>query len=210
MAKPRCWTTSVVPYWYTAVQTTLTFTSRAYHVETRRIVYYVLGYCGSRAFTAMRARGAKATDIVVVVVAADDGCDAANHRSDCPRQSGRRTDGGCRQQIDKDAANPERIRQELTAHEVVADDWGGDVQFIDVSAKKGPNIDALLEAVLLEAEVLELAAPVDAPAKGIIVEARLDKGRGAVATLLVQSGTLKKGDMLLAGTVIRQNPRDGR
>ncbi|MGN6976868.1 GTP-binding protein, partial [Neisseria sp. P0006.S006] len=102
--------------------------------------------------------------------------------------------------IDKEAANPERIRQELTAHEVVPDEWGGDVQFIDVSAKKGLNIDALLEAVLLEAEVLELTAPVDAPAKGIIVEARLDKGRGAVATLLVQSGTLKKGDMLLAGT----------
>ncbi|MCC9395753.1 translation initiation factor IF-2, partial [Enterobacter hormaechei subsp. steigerwaltii] len=85
-------------------------------------------------------------------------------------------------------------------HEVIPDDWGGTVQFIDVSAKKGTNIDALLEAVLLEAEVLELTAPVDAPAKGIIVEARLDKGRGAVATLLVQSGTLKKGDMLLAGT----------
>ena len=94
--------------------------------------------------------------------------------------------------IDKEAANPERIRQELTAHEVVPDEWGGDVQFIDVSAKKGLNIDALLEAVLLEAEVLELTAPVDAPAKGIMFEARLDKGRGAVATLLVQSGTLKK------------------
>ena len=102
--------------------------------------------------------------------------------------------------IDKEAANPERIRQELTQHEVIPDDWGGTTQFIDVSAKKGINIDALLEAVLLEAEVLELTAPVEAPAKGIIVEARLDKGRGAVATLLVQSGTLKKGDMLLAGT----------
>ncbi|WP_373780279.1 translation initiation factor IF-2, partial [Neisseria dentiae] len=101
---------------------------------------------------------------------------------------------------DKEAANPERIRQELTAHEVVPDEWGGDTQFVNVSAKQGFNIDALLEAVLLEAEVLELTAPVDAPAKGIIVEARLDKGRGAVATLLVQSGTLKKGDMLLAGT----------
>ena len=102
--------------------------------------------------------------------------------------------------IDKDSANPERIRQELTQHEVIPDDWGGTTQFVDVSAKKGINIDALLEAVLLEAEVLELQAPVDAPAKGIIVEARLDKGRGAVATLLVQSGTLRKGDMLLAGT----------
>jgi translation initiation factor IF-2 len=102
--------------------------------------------------------------------------------------------------IDKDSANPERIRQELTAHEVVPDEWGGDVQFVDVSAKKGLNIDALLEAVLLEAEVLELQSPVDTPAKGIIVEARLDKGRGAVATLLVQNGTLRKGDMLLAGT----------
>ena len=102
--------------------------------------------------------------------------------------------------IDKEAANPERIRQELTQYEVIADDWGGDVQFVNVSAKQGINIDALLEAVLLEAEVLELNAPVEAPAKGIIVEARLDKGRGAVATLLVQSGTLRKGDMLLAGT----------
>ncbi|MDK4590685.1 translation initiation factor IF-2, partial [Kingella kingae] len=102
--------------------------------------------------------------------------------------------------IDKDAANPERIRQELTQHEVVCDEWGGDVQFVDVSAKKGLNIDKLLEAVLLEAEVLELTAPVDAPAKGLIVEARLDKGRGAVATLLVQSGTLRKGDMLLVGS----------
>ncbi|MCD5364547.1 translation initiation factor IF-2, partial [Chromobacterium aquaticum] len=102
--------------------------------------------------------------------------------------------------IDKQGANVERIRQELVSHEVVPEDWGGDTQFVEVSAKMGLNIDALLEAILLQAEVLELKAPVDAPAKGIIVEARLDKGRGPVATLLVQSGTLKKGDVVLAGT----------
>ena len=159
----------------------------AYHVETPRGVITFLDTPGHEAFTAMRARGAKATDIVILVVAAH--AKAAGVPMVVAVNK-----------IDKEAANPERIRQELTAHEVVPDEWGGDVQFIDVSAKKGINIDALLEAVLLEAEVLELTAPVDAPAKGIIVEARLDKGRGAVATLLVQSGTLKKGDMLLAGT----------
>ncbi len=172
----------------------------AYHVKTPRGVITFLDTPGHEAFTAMRARGAKATDIVILMVAADDGVMPQTIEAIAHAKAAGVPMVVAVNKIDKEAANPERIRQELTAHEVVPDEWGGDVQFIDVSAKKGLNIDALLEAVLLEAEVLELTAPVDAPAKGIIVEARLDKGRGAVATLLVQSGTLKKGDMLLAGT----------
>ncbi|MGF6147113.1 Translation initiation factor IF-2 [Kingella potus] len=172
----------------------------AYHVQTPRGVITFLDTPGHEAFTAMRARGAKATDIVILVVAADDGVMPQTIEAIAHAKAAGVPIVVAVNKIDKDAANPERIRQELTAHEVIPDDWGGNVQFVDVSAKKGLNIDKLLEAVLLEAEVLELAAPAAAPAKGIIVEARLDKGRGAVATLLVQSGTLKKGDMLLAGT----------
>ena len=172
----------------------------AYHVETPRGVVTFLDTPGHEAFTAMRARGAQATDIVILVVAADDGVMPQTVEAIAHAKAAGVPLVVAVNKIDKEAANPERIRQELTQYEVVCDEWGGDVQFIDVSAKKGTNIDKLLEAVLLEAEVLELKAPVDAPAKGIIVEARLDKGRGAVATLLVQSGTLRKGDMLLAGT----------
>ncbi len=173
----------------------------AYHVKTARGMVTFLDTPGHEAFTAMRARGAKATDIVVLVVAADDGVmpqtiEAINHAKAAGVPMVVAVN-----KIDKEAANPEKIRQELSIHGVNPDSWGGDTQFVDISAKKGLNIDGLLEAVLLEAEVLELKAPVDAPAKGIIVEARLDKGRGAVATLLVQSGTLRKGDMLLAGSV---------
>ncbi|MEQ6290313.1 translation initiation factor IF-2 [Vogesella sp. GCM10023246] len=172
----------------------------AYHVETPRGMITFLDTPGHEAFTAMRARGAKATDIVVLVVAADDGVmpqtiEAVHHA----KAAGVPIVVAVNK-IDKQGSNPERIRQELVAHEVVPEDWGGDTQFIEVSAKMGLNIDALLEAILLQAEVLELTAPVTAPAKGIIVEARLDKGRGPVATLLVQSGTLKKGDIVLAGT----------
>ena len=172
----------------------------AYHVQTPRGVITFLDTPGHEAFTAMRARGAKATDIVILVVAADDGVMPQTVEAIAHAKAAGVPIVVAVNKIDKEAANPERIRQELTQHEVIPDDWGGTTQFIDVSAKKGINIDALLEAVLLEAEVLELTAPVEAPAKGIVVEARLDKGRGAVATLLVQSGTLKKGDMLLAGT----------
>ena len=172
----------------------------AYHVQTPRGVVTFLDTPGHEAFTAMRARGAKATDIVILVVAADDGVMPQTIEAIAHAKAAGVPIVVAVNKIDKEAANPERIRQELTQHEVIPDDWGGTTQFIDVSAKKGINIDALLEAVLLEAEVLELTAPVEAPAKGIVVEARLDKGRGAVATLLVQSGTLKKGDMLLAGT----------
>ncbi|MFC2505942.1 MAG: translation initiation factor IF-2, partial [Kingella sp. (in: b-proteobacteria)] len=172
----------------------------AYHVETPKGVVTFLDTPGHEAFTAMRARGAQATDIVILVVAADDGVMPQTVEAIAHAKAAGVPIVVAVNKIDKEAANPERIRQELTQHEVVCDEWGGDVQFVDVSAKQGINIDKLLEAVLLEAEVLELTAPVDAPAKGLIVEARLDKGRGAVATLLVQSGTLKKGDMLLAGT----------
>ena len=173
----------------------------AYHVETARGMVTFLDTPGHEAFTAMRARGAKVTDLVVLVVAADDGVmpqtiEAIHHAkaANVPMVV-------AINKIDKDGANPERIRQELVAQGVVPDDWGGDTQFVEVSAKAGKNIDALLEAILLQAEVLELKAPQDAPAKGVIIEARLDKGRGPVATLLIQSGTLKRGDMLLAGSV---------
>ena len=172
----------------------------AYHVQTHKGVITFLDTPGHEAFTAMRARGAQATDIVILVVAADDGVmpqtiEAINHA----KAAGVPIVVAVNK-IDKEAANPEKIRQELTQYGIVPDEWGGDVQCINISAKKGLNIDALLDAVLLEAEVLELKAPVATPAKGIIVESRLDKGRGVVVTLLVQSGTLKKGDMLLAGT----------
>ena len=172
----------------------------AYHVETPRGVITFLDTPGHEAFTAMRARGAQATDIVILVVAADDGVMPQTIEAIAHAKAAKVPLVVAVNKIDKEGANPERIRQELTAHEVVPDSWGGDVQFIDVSAKQGTNIDALLEAVLLEADVLELKAPVDAAAKGIVVESRLDKGRGAVATLLVQSGTLHKGDVVLAGT----------
>lgn len=172
----------------------------AYHVKTPRGVITFLDTPGHEAFTAMRARGAQATDIVILVVAADDGVMPQTLEAIAHAKAANVPMVVAVNKIDKEGANPEKIRQELTAHEVVPDAWGGNVQFIDVSAKQGTNIDALLEAVSLEAEVLELKAPVDAPAKGIIVESRLDKGRGAVATLLVQSGTLHKGDVLLAGT----------
>ena len=172
----------------------------AYHVETPRGVITFLDTPGHEAFTAMRARGAQATDIVILVVAADDGVMPQTIEAIAHAKAAKVPLVVAVNKIDKEGANPERIRQELTAHEVIPDSWGGDVQFIDVSAKQGTNIDALLEAVLLEADVLELKAPVDSAAKGIVVESRLDKGRGAVATLLVQSGTLRKGDIVLAGT----------
>lgn len=172
----------------------------AYHVQTDKGVITFLDTPGHEAFTAMRARGAQATDIVILVVAADDGVmpqtiEAINHAkaAEVPLVV-------AVNKIDKESANPEKIRQELTAHEVIPDAWGGNTQFIDISAKQGTNIDALLDAVLLEAEVLELHAPVESPAKGIVVESRLDRGRGAVVTMLIQSGTLKKGDTLLAGS----------
>jgi len=171
----------------------------AYHVDTPRGVVTFLDTPGHQAFTAMRARGAKATDIVILVVAADDGVmpqtiEAIHHA---------RTAGVpivvAVNKIDKPEAQPERVRQELTKHEVVPEEWGGKDIFVNVSAKAGTGIDNLLEAVLLQAEVLEFKAPKIGPATGLVIEARLDKGRGPVASILVQKGTLKKGDVVLAG-----------
>jgi translation initiation factor IF-2 len=172
----------------------------AYHVETPRGVITFLDTPGHEAFTAMRARGAKATDIVILVVAADDGVmpqtiEAINHAkaAGVPIVV-------AMNKIDKAEANPERLKQELVGQEVVPEEYGGDSPFVAVSAKTGQGIDELLENVLLQAEVLELHAPRETPAKGLVIEARLDKGRGPVATVLVQSGTLRRGDVVLAGS----------
>ncbi|ENO93533.1 translation initiation factor IF-2 [Thauera sp. 28] len=171
----------------------------AYHVETARGMVTFLDTPGHEAFTAMRARGAKATDIVILVVAADDGVMPQTREAIHHAKAAGVPLVVAINKIDKPDANPERVTQELIAEEVIPEAYGGDTMFVPVSAKKGTGIDELLEAVLLQAEVLELTAAVDAPAKGLIIEARLDKGRGPVASLLVQSGTLRKGDVLLAG-----------
>ena len=173
----------------------------AYHVETERGMVTFLDTPGHEAFTAMRARGARVTDLVVLVVAADDGVMPQTIEAIHHAKAGKVPIVVAVNKIDKPEANPERIRQELVTQSVVPEDWGGDTMFVDVSAKTGQGIDELLESVLLQAEVLELRAPVDAPAKGIVIESRLDKGRGPVATVLVQSGTLRRGDVLLAGAV---------
>ncbi|WP_269532693.1 translation initiation factor IF-2 [Chitinimonas sp. BJYL2] len=173
----------------------------AYHVDTPKGMITFLDTPGHEAFTAMRARGASATDLVVLVVAADDGVMPQTIEAIHHAKAAKVPIVVAVNKIDKQGANPERIRQELVSHEVVPEDWGGDAQFIEVSAKMGTNIDGLLDAILLQAEVLELTAATDAPAKGIIIEARLDKGRGPVATMLIQSGTLRKGDTVLAGAV---------
>jgi translation initiation factor IF-2 len=171
----------------------------AYHVETEKGVITFLDTPGHEAFTAMRARGAKATDIVVLVVAADDGVmpqtiEAIHHA----KAAGVPLVVAINK-VDKPDASPERIRQELVAQGVTPEEWGGDTQFVEVSAKANTNIDGLLDAILLQAEVLELQAAAEGPAKGLVIEARLDKGKGPVTTLLVQSGTLRRGDMVLAG-----------
>ncbi|HYL24060.1 MAG TPA: translation initiation factor IF-2, partial [Burkholderiales bacterium] len=173
----------------------------AYHVETSRGVITFLDTPGHEAFTAMRARGAKVTDIVVLVVAADDGVmpqtiEAINHA-----KAAKVPLVVAMNKMDKHEANPDKVKQELLTHGVVPEEFGGDSPVVPVSAKTGKGIDDLLERVLLQAEVLELKAPVDAPAKGVVIEARLDKGRGPVATLLVQSGTLNRGDIVLTGAV---------
>ncbi|PTR17290.1 translation initiation factor 2 (bIF-2) [Nitrosospira sp. Nsp2] len=173
----------------------------AYHVETERGMVTFLDTPGHEAFTAMRARGAKVTDLVVLVVAADDGVMPQTIEAIHHAKAAKVPLVVAVTKVDKPDANPERIRQELVTQEVVPDDWGGDTMFVNVSAKTGVGIDELLESVLLQAEVLELQAPQDAPAKGIVIESRLDKGRGPVATILVQSGTLRRGDVLLAGAV---------
>ncbi|MGD8593615.1 MAG: translation initiation factor IF-2 [Gammaproteobacteria bacterium] len=171
----------------------------AYHVETDKGIITFLDTPGHAAFTAMRARGAKATDIVVLVVAADDGVMPQTKEAVQHAKAAGVPIVVAINKIDKPEANPDRVKQELVAEEVVPEDWGGDTQFIPVSAHTGEGIDELLDAILLQSEMLELAAVKDAPGRGVIIESRLDKGRGPVATVLVQSGTLHKGDVLLAG-----------
>ncbi|HZQ74469.1 MAG TPA: translation initiation factor IF-2 [Burkholderiales bacterium] len=173
----------------------------AYHVQTPRGIVTFLDTPGHEAFTAMRARGAKVTDIVVLVVAADDGVmpqtiEAINHA-----KAAKVPLVVAMNKIDKHEANPAKVKQDLLAHEVVPEEFGGDSPVVPVSAKTGQGVDELLEQILLQAEVLELKAPSDTPAKGVVIEARLDKGRGPVATLLVQSGTLRRGDIVLTGAV---------
>ena len=171
----------------------------AYHVDTPKGMVTFLDTPGHAAFTAMRARGAQSTDVVILVVAADDGVmpqteEAVQHA----RAAGVPLVVAINK-MDKEGADPERVTTELAAKEVIPEDWGGDTQFVKVSAHTGDGIEELLEAVLLQAELLELTAPVDVPARGVVVESRIDKGRGVVATALVQQGTLRKGDFMLAG-----------
>ncbi|QIE24199.1 translation initiation factor IF-2 [Caballeronia sp. SBC2] len=172
----------------------------AYHVETPRGVITFLDTPGHEAFTAMRARGAKATDIVILVVAADDGVMPQTKEAIAHAKAGGVPIVVAINKIDKPGAAPERVKQELVAEGVVPEEYGGDSPFIEVSAKTGVGIESLLENLLLQAEVMELKAPVDAPAKGLVIEAKLDKGKGPVATILVTSGTLNRGDIVLAGS----------
>ncbi|MEY4207605.1 MAG: translation initiation factor [Pseudomonadota bacterium] len=172
----------------------------AYHVETPRGMITFLDTPGHEAFTAMRARGAKATDIVILVVAADDGVMPQTKEAIAHAKAAGVPLVVAINKIDKPGANPDRVKTELVAEQVVPEEYGGDSPFIPVSAKTGEGIDTLLENVLLQAEVLELQAPVETPAKGLVIEAKLDKGRGPVATIMVQSGTLKRGDIVLAGS----------
>jgi translation initiation factor IF-2 len=172
----------------------------AYHVETDKGMITFLDTPGHAAFTAMRARGAKVTDIVVIVVAADDGVMPQTREAIQHARASGTTMIIAINKMDKEGADPNRVSQELVAEEVVPEAWGGDVMFIEVSAHTGQGIDDLLDAISLQAEVLELTAVKDCPASGAVIESRLDKGRGTVATILVQNGTLKKGDFLLTGS----------
>ncbi len=171
----------------------------AYHVETDKGMISFLDTPGHAAFTAMRARGAKCTDIVILVVAADDGVMPQTEEAVQHARSAGVPIVVAVNKIDKPAADPDRVKSELAARDVIPEDWGGDVQFVNVSAHTGQGIDDLLDAILLQAEVLELKAVPSAPAKGVVVESSLDRGRGAVSTVLVQNGTLKHGDMVIAG-----------
>ena len=173
----------------------------AYHVNTPRGMITFLDTPGHEAFTAMRARGAKATDIVVLVVAADDGVMPQTKEAIAHARAGNVPVVVAVTKVDKPDANIERVKQELVAEGVVPEDWGGDTMFVEVSSKSGQGIDQLLEGVLLQAEVLELKAPRASNAKGLVIEARLDKGKGPVATVLIQSGTMKRGDAVLVGSV---------
>jgi translation initiation factor IF-2 len=171
----------------------------AYAVETDKGNITFLDTPGHAAFTQMRARGAQATDIVILVVAADDGVKPQTVEAIEHARAAGVSMVVAVNKIDKEAADPERVRNELSQHEVIPEDWGGEQQFVNVSAQTGEGIDALLDAVLLQAEVMDLQAIAEGPAQGIVIESSLEKGRGAVATVLVQAGTLKQGDMIIAG-----------
>lgn len=171
----------------------------AYHVETSKGMISFLDTPGHAAFTAMRARGAKVTDIVILVVAADDGAKPQTIEAIQHSKAAGVPLIVAMNKIDKPEADVERVKNELSQQEVIPEDWGGDTQFVEVSAKTGQGIDNLLDSVLLQAELLELTAVEDGPARGVVVESSLDKGRGPIATILVQSGTLRKGDTLVAG-----------
>ena len=173
----------------------------AYHVDTPRGMVTFLDTPGHEAFTAMRARGAKATDIVILVVAADDGVMPQTKEAIAHARAGNVPMVVAITKADKADANMERVKQELVAEGVVPEAWGGDTMFVEVSSKSGQGIDSLLEAILLQSELLELKAPRNCNAKGLVIEARLDKGKGPVATVLIQSGTLKRGDAILVGSV---------
>jgi translation initiation factor IF-2 len=193
----------------------------AYHVETPRGSITFLDTPGHAAFTAMRARGAKATDVVVLVVAADDGVMPQTIEAIQHAKAAGVPIVVAVNKIDKPDADPERVRTELSKHEVIAEEWGGQNMFVSVSARTGEGIDQLLEAILLQAEVLELKAPRTGFAAGVVIESSMEKGRGAVVTVLVKRGTLRAGDAILAGSefgrvramfdengqVIRRRPR---
>ena len=174
----------------------------AYHVDTPKGMITFLDTPGHAAFTAMRARGAQSTDVVILVVAADDGVMPQTEEAIQHARAAGVPIVIAINKMDKEGADPERVTTELAAKDVIPEEWGGDTQFIKVSAHSGQGIDELLEAVLLQSELLELKAPVDVPARGVIVESRVDKGRGVVATALVQLGTLRKGDFMLAGETV--------
>ncbi len=171
----------------------------AYHVETKAGLICFLDTPGHAAFTAMRSRGARATDVIVLVVAADDGVKPQTLEAVQHAKAAEVPLVVAINKIDKEGIDIERVKSELAAQEVVPDDWGGDTQFIPVSAHTGEGVDSLLEAILLQAELLDLKAYTDVPGQGVVIESRLDKGRGPVATLLVQNGTLNSGDVVLAG-----------
>jgi translation initiation factor IF-2 len=171
----------------------------AYHVKTERGMITFLDTPGHAAFTAMRARGAKSTDIVILVVAADDGVMPQTEEAVQHAKAAGVPIVVAVNKMDKEGADPERVKNELSAKEVIPEEWGGDTQFIPVSAHTGEGVKELLDALLLQSELLELTAPADVPASGIVIESRLDKGRGAVASLLIQQGTLRQGDIVLAG-----------
>lgn len=171
----------------------------AYHVSTPKGDVTFLDTPGHAAFTAMRARGAQATDIVILIVAADDGVKPQTVEAIQHAKAAKVPIIVAVNKMDKPDADPEKVMNELSVHEVIPEAWGGETMFVNISAKSGLGIDELLDAILLQSEVLELTALTDGAAKGVVIESRLDKGRGPVATVLVQSGTLRKGDILLAG-----------